>query len=85
MMRKSRKSITDQGIPEVYTGSVKVSEPSGPEFQVGNTSGVGVWSLPKDHKMIIDESSDESFKGFNEVEVGLNSNGREQYQQRAGK
>ena len=49
---------------------------------MGNTSGVGVSSLPKDHKMIIDgivwnvmisEGSDESFKGFDEVEVGLSS------------
>ena len=61
--------------------SVKVSKPPSPEVQVGNTSGVGISSLPKDHKMIIDEmfwnemfgeSSEESFKGFDEVEVGLN-------------
>ena len=49
---------------------------------MGNTSGVGVPSLSEDHKMIIDEivwnemfgeSRDESFKGFDEVEMGLSS------------
>ena len=48
----------------------------------GHTSGFGVSSLPKDFKMITDEivwneifceSRDESFKGFDEVNVGLNS------------
>ena len=97
MMYRSQKSITHQGIPELPTGSVKVSEPPGPEVQVGNTSGVGVSSLPEDDKMIIDEivwnemfgeSSDESFKGFDEVGMGLKNiptKRREQYQQRTGK
>ena len=46
-----------------------------------STSGVRVLSLSKDHKMFMDEifwnemlgeSSEESFKGFDEVEVGYN-------------
>ena len=49
---------------------------------MGSISGAGVSSLPKDHKMILDEivrnvmfgkSNDESLKGFDEVETGLNS------------
>ena len=82
MMYKSQKRITDQGVPELPSGSVKASKPLSAEVQVGNTSGVGFSSLPEDRKMIIDkivwnerfgESSDESFKGFDEVEVSLNS------------
>ena len=72
----------DQGIPELPKASVKVSELPDQEVQVGNTSGIGLLSLPEDHKTIIDqtssnemfgESRDESFKGFDEVEKGLNS------------
>ena len=33
---------------------MKLSKPQAPEVQVGNT-GVGVASLSKDHKMVIDE------------------------------
>ena len=59
-----------------------MSELPGPEVHMGNTSGIGVSSLSKDHKMIIDEtiwneifgeSGDESAKGFEEVEKELNS------------
>ena len=82
MIYKSQKSITDQGIPELPKASVKVSELPDQEVQVGNTSGIGLLSLPADHKTIIDqtssnemfgESRDESFKRFDEVEKGLNS------------
>ena len=82
MMYKSQKSIMDQGIPELPKGSVKVCELPDQEVQVGNTSGIGLLSLPEDHETIIDqinlsqifgESSDESFKGFDEVEKWLNS------------
>ena len=75
-MYKLQKSITNQGIRELSTRSVKVSESPSPKAQVGNTSGVGLSSLPEDHKMIIDEivwnemfgeSSDESFKGLKDV------------------
>ena len=49
---------------------------------MGSTSGAGVSNLPKDHKTILDEivrnvmfgkSSGESLKGFDEMEMGLNS------------
>ena len=58
-----------------------MSKPLGSKVQMDSTSGVRVLSLPKDHKMFIDEifwnemlgeSSEESFKGFDEVEVGYN-------------
>ena len=58
------------------------SGPLGPKVQVGNISVVGVSSFPKDHKMVVDEivgnemfgeSSDEFFKGFDEVEVLLHN------------
>ena len=32
---------------------MKVSESPGPEVQVGNTSGLGVSNLPKDHRMTL--------------------------------
>ena len=57
--------------------NVKVSGLLGSEVQVGNTSGFRVSSLLKDPKIILDgivwnemfgKSSDESFKGFDEVQ-----------------
>ena len=64
------------------TGILKVSMSVFPELQASKTSSVWLSSLPEDQKMIIykivwiemfDKISDESFKGFDEVEVGLNS------------
>lgn len=55
MMYKPQKQITNEGVPELPWGSVKVSNPFSAEVQVGNTSGVGFSSLPEDHKMIIDK------------------------------
>ena len=80
MMYKPQKQITNERVRELPWGSVKASNPFSAEVQVGNTSGVGFSSLPEDRKMIIDkivwnemfrESSDESFKGFDEVWVSL--------------
>ena len=50
MIYQSQKSLTDQGIQELPTGCLKVSEPPSPEVQVGKTSCVGVSSLPEDHQ-----------------------------------
>lgn len=75
MIYKSQKSITDKVIPEVSTRSVKVSEPSSPEVQVSNTSGIKVLSFPKDHKMIMDEIVRNEL--FGKVEVRLNSSIKE--------
>ena len=59
-----------------------MSEPPGSDVQADSTCGAGVSILPVDHKMIIQkivlnemfgEKIDESFIGFDEIEVVLNS------------
>ena len=57
MMKKYRKTKTEQGMLELPTGSVKVSEPPGTGVCKGDTSDIGVSKSPKDQKNLSDKNN----------------------------